>query len=74
MGRMTLAGSKEGINSPIEDLEESLESAELQINILSEPWDAKATVIEAIETFRQYILAWYPIGYDCSLDFSIINK
>lgn len=37
MGRMTLAGSKEGINSPIEDLEESLESAELQINILSEP-------------------------------------
>ncbi|KAF3526558.1 hypothetical protein F2Q69_00051344 [Brassica cretica] len=55
MVRMRLAGSKEGIGSLIEDLEEPLESAELRMNILSEPRDAKAKGIEAIETFRQYI-------------------
>lgn len=58
MVRMRLAGSKEGIGSLIEDLEEPLESAELRMNILSEPRDAKAKGIEAIETFRQYIEVW----------------
>jgi len=55
MVRMRLAGSNEGIGSLIEDLEEPLEAVELRLNILSEPRDAKAKGIEAIETFRQYI-------------------
>lgn len=55
MVRMRLAGSKEGIGSLIEDLEEPLEAVEMRMNILSEPRDAKAKGIEAIETFRQYI-------------------
>lgn len=55
MVRMRLTGSKEGIGSLIEDLEEPLEAVELRLNILSEPRDAKAKGIEAIETFRQYI-------------------
>ncbi|CAN8235667.1 unnamed protein product [Cochlearia groenlandica] len=55
MVRMRLAGSKEGIGSLIEDIEEPLEAVELRMNILSEPRDAKAKGIEAIETFRQYI-------------------
>ncbi|KAG7586602.1 Alpha-D-phosphohexomutase alpha/beta/alpha I/II/III [Arabidopsis thaliana x Arabidopsis arenosa] len=55
MVRMRLAGSNEGIGSLIEDLEEPLEAVELRLNILSEPRDAKAKGIEAIETFREYI-------------------
>lgn len=55
MVRMRLTGSKAGIGSLIEDLEEPLEAVELRLNILSEPRDAKAKGIEAIETFRQYI-------------------
>lgn len=55
MVRMRLAGSKEGIGSLIEDLEQPLEAVEMRMNILSEPRDAKAKGIEAIETFRQYI-------------------
>ncbi|KAG2253863.1 hypothetical protein Bca52824_083999 [Brassica carinata] len=45
MVRMRLTGSKEGFGK----------SAGLRMNILSEPRDAKAKGIEAIETFRQYI-------------------
>ncbi|OWM64005.1 hypothetical protein CDL15_Pgr006375 [Punica granatum] len=53
--RMKLAGSKDGIGSLIEDLEEPLESVELRMNILGEPRHAKAKGTEAIETFRNYI-------------------
>ncbi|WZZ68663.1 hypothetical protein YC2023_080033 [Brassica napus] len=46
---------KENLFLDDKDLEEPLESAGLRMNILSEPRDAKAKGIEAIETFRQYI-------------------
>ncbi|KAM6562081.1 hypothetical protein CsatB_022079 [Cannabis sativa] len=55
MVRMKLEGSEEGIGSLIKDLEEPLESIELRMNIISQPKDAKAKGIEAIETFRQFI-------------------
>lgn len=55
MVRMKLAGSDEGIGSLISDLEESFESVELRMNIVSEPRHAKAKGTEAIETFRKYI-------------------
>ncbi|KAI5387132.1 hypothetical protein KIW84_073332 [Lathyrus oleraceus] len=55
MVRMKLGGSDEGIGSLIKDLEEPCESIELRINIVSEPRDAKAKGLEAIETFRNYI-------------------
>ncbi|KAJ4840592.1 hypothetical protein Tsubulata_021427 [Turnera subulata] len=55
MVRMKLAGSQEGIGSLIKDLEEPLESVELRMNVISEPRDAKAKAVEAIETFRSYI-------------------
>ncbi|KAL5553214.1 hypothetical protein UlMin_040615 [Ulmus minor] len=55
MVRMKLEGSDEGIGSLIKDLEEPLESVELRMNIISQPRDAKARGIEAIETFRKYI-------------------
>ncbi|KAL5055716.1 hypothetical protein RYX36_036398 [Vicia faba] len=55
MVRMKLGGSDEGIGSLIKDLEEPCESIELRINIISEPRDAKAKGLEAIETFRNYI-------------------
>ncbi|GER39190.1 phosphoglucosamine mutase [Striga asiatica] len=55
MVRMKLEGSDEGIGSLIKDLGESLESAELRMNILSEPRFAKAKGVEAIEEFKNYI-------------------
>ncbi|KAL0326885.1 UNVERIFIED_CONTAM: Phosphomannomutase/phosphoglucomutase [Sesamum angustifolium] len=55
MVRMKLEGSEEGIGSLIQDLEEPLESAELRMNILSEPRSAKTKGIQAIEEFRNYI-------------------
>ncbi|CAJ1939617.1 unnamed protein product [Sphenostylis stenocarpa] len=55
MVRMKLGGSREGIGSLIEDLEEPYESVELRINIISEPRLAKAKGSEAIETFRNYV-------------------
>ncbi|KAE9597301.1 hypothetical protein Lal_00007623 [Lupinus albus] len=55
MIRMKLDGSDEGIGSLIRDLEEPYESAELRMNIISEPRYAKAKGSEAIETFRNYI-------------------
>lgn len=55
MVRMKLAGSDEGIGSIIEDLEETEESVELRMRVVSEPRYAKEKAIEAIETFRQYI-------------------
>ncbi|XVF43605.1 hypothetical protein PTKIN_Ptkin02bG0053100 [Pterospermum kingtungense] len=55
MVRMKLGGSDEGIGSLIKDLEEPLESVELRLSIISEPKDAKARGIEAIEAFRSYI-------------------
>ncbi|KAE9450378.1 hypothetical protein C3L33_17722, partial [Rhododendron williamsianum] len=55
MVRMKLEGSDEGIGSLIKDLEEPLESVELRMNVLSEPREAKAKAIEAIEEFRNYI-------------------
>ncbi|KAF2305534.1 hypothetical protein GH714_006288 [Hevea brasiliensis] len=55
MVRMKLAGSDAGIGSLIRDLEEPLESVELRMNIISEPREAKARAIEAIEKFRSYI-------------------
>lgn len=55
MVRMKLAGSDEGIGSLISDLEGPLESVELRMNIISEPRDAKARAVEAIEKFRSYI-------------------
>ncbi|CAI9096019.1 OLC1v1032078C2 [Oldenlandia corymbosa var. corymbosa] len=55
MVRMKLEGSSEGIGSLIKDLEEPFESAELRMNVISEPRFAKAKAVEAIETFRTYI-------------------
>ncbi|CAA0820556.1 phosphoglucomutase- putative / glucose phosphomutase- putative [Striga hermonthica] len=55
MVRMKLEGSDEGIGSLIKDFEEPLESAELRMNILSEPRFAKAKGVEAIEEFKNYI-------------------
>ncbi|XP_065615937.1 uncharacterized protein LOC111998489 isoform X2 [Quercus suber] len=55
MVRMKLAGSDDGIGSLIKDLEEPSESVELRMNIISEPRDAKALGVQAIETFRTYI-------------------
>lgn len=55
MVRMKLEGSDEGIGSLIKDLEEPLESVELRMDVLSEPRQAKAKAIEAIEQFRNYI-------------------
>ncbi|KAJ9135765.1 hypothetical protein P3X46_032909 [Hevea brasiliensis] len=55
MVRMKLDGSDAGIGSLIRDLEEPLESVELRMNIISEPRDAKARAIEAIEKFRSCI-------------------
>lgn len=55
MVRMKLEGSDEGIGSLIKDLEEPLESAELRMNVLSEPKYAKAKAVEVIETFKNYI-------------------
>lgn len=55
MVRMKLERSDEGIGSLIKDLEEPLESVELRMNVLSEPRQAKATAIEAIEQFRNYV-------------------
>ncbi|CAL0313589.1 unnamed protein product [Lupinus luteus] len=55
MVRMKLEGSDEGIGSLIQDLEEPYESAELRMNIISEPRYAKAKGSEAVETFRNYI-------------------
>lgn len=55
MVRMKLEGSDDGIGSLIKDLEEPLESAELRMNVISEPRFAKTKAIEAIETFRNYI-------------------
>lgn len=55
MVKMKLEGSEEGIGSLIKDLEEPLESAELRMNVLSEPRHAKAKAVEAIESFRHYI-------------------
>ncbi|KAK1380615.1 Phosphoglucomutase (alpha-D-glucose-1,6-bisphosphate-dependent) [Heracleum sosnowskyi] len=55
MVRMKLEGSDEGIGSLIKDLEEPLESAELRMDILSEPRYAKAKAVEVIETFKNYI-------------------
>ncbi|KAM7271778.1 hypothetical protein ACFE04_030992 [Oxalis oulophora] len=55
MVRMKLEGSNEGIGSLIKDLDESLESVELRMDIVSQPRDAKKRAIEAIETFRSYV-------------------
>lgn len=55
MVRMKLAGSDDGIGSLIKDLEEPFESVELRMNIISEPREAKAKGVQAIETFRTYI-------------------
>ncbi|KAL3501906.1 hypothetical protein ACH5RR_036355 [Cinchona calisaya] len=55
MVRMKLEGSDEGVGSLIKDLEEPPESAELRMNVISEPRFAKAKAVEAIETFRTYI-------------------
>ncbi|CAN1188988.1 algC [Linum perenne] len=55
MVRMKLQGSNEGIGSLIKDLEQPLESAELRMNVISEPKDAKARAVEAIETFREFV-------------------
>ncbi|XP_031113141.1 uncharacterized protein LOC116016844 [Ipomoea triloba] len=55
MVKMKLEGSEEGIGSLIKDLEEPLESAELRMDVLSEPRHAKAKAAEAIESFRHYI-------------------
>ena len=55
MVRMKLEGSDEGIGSLIKDLEEPLESAELRMDVLSEPKHAKAKAVEVIETFKNYI-------------------
>ncbi|KAK1380612.1 Phosphoglucomutase (alpha-D-glucose-1,6-bisphosphate-dependent) [Heracleum sosnowskyi] len=55
MVRMKLEGSDEGIGSLIKDLEEPLESAELRMDVLSEPRYAKAKAVEVIETFKNYI-------------------
>ena len=55
MVRMKLEGSGDGIGSLIKDLEGPLESAELRMNVISEPRFAKAKAIEAIETFRNYV-------------------
>ncbi|KAG6405547.1 hypothetical protein SASPL_133137 [Salvia splendens] len=48
-------GSEEGIGSLIKDLEETLESVELRMDVLSEPRFAKAKAVEIIEEFRNYI-------------------
>ncbi|KAL4637825.1 hypothetical protein ACB092_03G104500 [Castanea dentata] len=55
MVQMKLAGSDDGIGSLIKDLEEPFESVELRMNIISEPREAKAKGVQAIETFRTYI-------------------
>ena len=55
MVRMKLAGLDDGIGSLIKDLEEPFESVEMRMNIISEPRDAKAKGVQAIETFRTYI-------------------
>ena len=55
MVRMKLAGLDDGIGSLIKDLEEPFESVEMRMNIISEPREAKAKGVQAIETFRTYI-------------------
>ncbi|KAK1399285.1 hypothetical protein POM88_009148 [Heracleum sosnowskyi] len=55
MVRMKLDGANEGIGILIKDLEEPLESAELRMDVMSEPRHAKAKAIEVIETFKNYI-------------------
>ncbi|XP_009605895.1 uncharacterized protein [Nicotiana tomentosiformis] len=55
MVRMKLEGSEGDIGSLIEDLEEPLESAEVRMIVLSEPRNAKAKAVEAIEAFRTHI-------------------
>ncbi|CAN0921312.1 algC [Linum grandiflorum] len=55
MVRMKLQGSNEGIGSLIKELEQPLEAAELRMNVISEPKDAKARAVQAIETFREYV-------------------
>ncbi|XP_050275437.1 uncharacterized protein LOC126717646 isoform X2 [Quercus robur] len=55
MVQMKLAGLDDGIGSLIKDLEEPFESVEMRMNIISEPREAKAKGVQAIETFRTYI-------------------
>ena len=55
MVRMKLEGSDEGIGSLIKDLEEPLESAELRLNVISDPSFAKEKAVEVIETFRDFV-------------------
>ncbi|XP_027097562.1 uncharacterized protein [Coffea arabica] len=64
MVRMKLEGSGDGIGSLIKDLEGPLESAELRMNVISEPRFAKAKAIEAIETFRNYVEEGQLPGWD----------
>ncbi|KAK1375037.1 hypothetical protein POM88_031230 [Heracleum sosnowskyi] len=52
MVRMKLEGSNEGIESLIKDLKEPLESAELRMDVMSEPKHAKAKADEVIKTFK----------------------
>ncbi|CAI0421422.1 unnamed protein product [Linum tenue] len=55
MVRMKLGGSAEGIGSLIKELEEPFESMELRMDVQSEPKDAKARAVQAIETFREFV-------------------
>ncbi|XP_075109967.1 uncharacterized protein LOC142181197 [Nicotiana tabacum] len=64
MVRMKLEGSEGGIGSLIEDLEEPLESAEVRMVVLSEPRNAKAKAVEAIEAFRTHIEVHHLPGWE----------